>query len=133
MQAIATHCPELIPDYLVDNWRTQIAKIIDDYNQNQIVMEEGTPLLVAISKTQQMIEKLKEIEFKLESVLTPVHKRNLHEELIDLFRAMRHSFQDMLNAIEKNDQKNLQLALNKHQENSIAMQEFTKKYLMSEV
>lgn len=133
MQAVGTQYPELVPEYLVENWRIQIAKIVDDYVQNQIIIEKGESISNAISKTQKMIEKLQEIEFKLESLLIPPHKHNLHKELVGLFQTMRSSFQGMIVSVENNDQTKLQSALVQHEKNNEAIQKFTKKYLMSEV
>ncbi|MCV6638332.1 Swt1 family HEPN domain-containing protein [Candidatus Albibeggiatoa sp. nov. NOAA] len=133
MQAIGTQYPEFVPEYLVENWRIQIAKIVDGYVQNQIIIDKGESISNAIFKTQKMIEKLQEIEFKLESILIPPNKHNLHKELVSLFQTMCSSFQDMIVLVESNDQKKLQSALVQHEKNNEAIQKFTKKYLMSEV
>ncbi|BAP54805.1 hypothetical protein THII_0508 [Thioploca ingrica] len=78
MGNIGTAYPELVPQYLVENWRSGVTNIIEEYKQNQIIINKGESLPNAIMQTQIMVRRLKDIELKLQSIIVPPLKQQLH-------------------------------------------------------
>ncbi len=143
MESIGTTCPELVPQYLVENWRVSIAKVIEEYNQNPVTINKGESFFNAINQAKEMVKQLKDIELRLQSIIIPPSKNELHKELLQIFTDLRNTFEKMLEAIQNNNaieegitredalelENTLDTRLNN---NNNQLKSFLEKYLMSE-
>lgn len=132
MGNIGAAYPELVPQYLVENWRNCVTNLIEEYNQNPVIIDKGESWSYAINQTQTMVKRLRDIEVKLQSIIVPPLKQKLHDELLQIFMDMRNAIERMLKAAQDNDMLELKNALVKFDDNSQQVKSFIAKYLMSE-
>jgi len=131
MGNIGTTYPELVPQYLVENWRSCVTNIIEEYKQNPVIINKGESLPNAIMQTQILVKRLKDIELKLQSIIVPPLKQQLHDELLQIFMDMRNAIERMLKATQDNDMLELENAFIKFNDNNQHVQSFIAQYLMS--
>ncbi len=139
LSKIAELYPKVISTYLIGNWRLKIKTIMNDsykplYKDNEIVNEPNPILKLnkSINSTNHIIEYLDNTLCKLKSVVVPIQKRLLHDELIEIFETYKDlqekklenvtsgEFEDLLNTIKLIEQKETQ------------MNNFANKFLLSE-
>lgn len=87
---IATLYPDIILSYLVDNWKLKLKSIFNYLPSSAYTMDEFSVLddegkrQLIIKDCQHQIDTIKDMIIKLKSVLTPVSKKQKHEEMIIL-------------------------------------------------
>ncbi|MDM8567998.1 Swt1 family HEPN domain-containing protein [Thiotrichales bacterium HSG1] len=132
MSKIANLHPELVSNYLIENWRIQVKNIVNYYVDHKVEIKNGCKLEQAILLINTMIQQLKEVEIKLASVPIPPTKQNLHHELVHLFNTMRTLFEKMVKNAENGDVINVKKNSKSIEENNSKIRKFTEKYIFSE-
>jgi len=124
--SISNIFPEVIPKFLIDNWRIRLKTIVDEYFNASEYIEDGKKysLNEIIPKIKDMVTHLKNAEIKLNSVVVPPGKEELHKELINVFNTMRTSFEDMMKGVQNGDMN----AFEEAHANNITANEMVKKY-----
>jgi hypothetical protein len=79
-----------------------------------------------------MIDRLEDVEHKLDSVIIPPGKEDLHNQLTECFATLRKSFEDMIQGIKVNDMDLFEKANLDNAESRKKIKEFTEKYIISE-
>lgn len=134
MQIISKEYPEATPNYLIENWRIQLSDIVNHHSDvvKNIEIQKGEELSSITPKINKIISTVRDTEIRLDSVIIPPGKKELHVELIGIFKELRESFQNLLSSAIADEMSNFNVA---HEKNILANQnlrEFTKRYLMSE-
>jgi len=132
MSKVANSYPELVSNYLIENWRIQVKDIVNYYVDNKVEIKSGCKLEQAIALTNTMIQQLKDVEIKLASVPIPLAKQSLHHELARLFNTMRILFEKMVTNAENGDVINVEKNSKSIEENNLKIRKFTEKYIFSE-
>jgi hypothetical protein len=132
MSTVANLYPELVSTYIVENWRTQISDIVNDYVDNQVEIKNGYQLQQVIELTNIMIRQLKDVEMKLASIPIPPAKQNLHQELVEIFNLMRILFEDMVKNAEDGDLISLEKTSQDIEQHNVKLRQFTENYMFSE-
>lgn len=139
LEKISIEYENLIPTYLIDNWRLRIKSIMSYkikplYKPEEITEEKD--LIEKLNKitlsTINLINYLEDIIKKLESVIVPVQKKFIHEELIQQFTILNNLQKTKLEQIRNKDFENMESnskAIEKHEND---MKIFSGKFLLSE-
>ena len=139
LEKISTEYENLIPTYLIDNWRLRIKSIMSHklkplYRPEEITEEKY--LIEKLNKialsTKNLINYLEDTIEKLESVIVPVQKKLIHEELVQQFTILYNLQKTKLEQIKNKDFENLESnskAIEKHEND---MKIFSGKFLLSE-
>lgn len=131
--------PNILPLYLIDNWKIQIKEIMLDkleqtYSNDEIQDEKnnGLKLIKSITNLQELVNFIKDKELRLESVVVPVQKKNTHIELIDVLENYRILHEELIacgktGILSEVEGKMREIELYKEKLDS-----FTKKYVLQE-
>lgn len=96
--------PDIIPHFLIDNWKIQIKDIMLSnklemvFSDNEIQSETNNVLKLAktLLNLQKLIIYIKDKELKLKSVVVPVQKLNIHNEMIGIFEKYRTLHEELI-------------------------------------
>ena len=95
--------PDILPHFLIDNWKIQIKEIMLDkiemiYSDNEIQAEtnNGLKLVKTVLNLQKLIDYIKDKEYKLRSIVVPVQKQNTHNELISVLENYRILYEELV-------------------------------------
>lgn len=132
--------PDIIPHFLIDNWKIQIKDImLSDklemvYSDNEIQSEtnNGLKLAKTVLNLQKLINYIKDKELRLKSVVVPVQKLNTHRELIGVLNKYRILHEEL---IECGKTGILEVVQNKQKEIESCkktMDDFVSKFLLHE-
>lgn len=131
--------PNILPLYLIDNWKIQIKDIMLDkpdltYSDNEIQYEKnvGLKLIKSITNLQELVNYIKDKEYRLKSVIIPVQKKNTHNELIDVLKNYRILHEGLIECgktgiLSEVEGKQREIELYKEKLDS-----FTEKYILQE-
>ncbi len=94
---ITSKYPNILPHFLIDNWKIQIKEIMLSnklemvYSDDEIQSEtnNGLKLVKTVLNLQKLIKHINDKELKLKSVVVPVQKLNIHNELIAVLEKYR--------------------------------------------
>lgn len=132
--------PSILPHFLIDNWKIQIKEImLSDklemiYSDDEIHSEtnNGLKLVKTVLNLQKLIKHINDKEIKLKSVVVPVQKLNIHNELIGVLEKYRILHEEL---IECGKTGILEVVQNKQKEIDLCkktMDEFVEKFLLHE-
>ncbi|WP_179468705.1 Swt1 family HEPN domain-containing protein [Chryseobacterium sp. H1D6B] len=126
--------------FLTENWRIKIKKIMIErqyksiYSEHQIVNE--TDLEQKFLKINEnmisLISYLNDTIIKLKSVIVPIYKKNIQQELLFCYEKRKELHQSLLlETLSLNYEKidALSIEINSHEQK---MDEFSKKFILSE-
>ncbi len=89
--------PNILPHFLIDNWKIQIKEIMLSnklemiYSDNEIQAEtnNGLKLVKTVLNLQKLINHINDKELKLKSIVVPIQKLNIHNELTGVLEKYR--------------------------------------------
>jgi len=127
--------PEIVPKFLIDNWRMKLKKIINEHSMkiNKIEVKKEDSLPEISIKIKDMIVQLENINQQIGSILIPPGKKVLHQELINIFEVLKNSFKDLLQSAQDGDMIAFEEAYESNIKANRMVQNYTNKILMSEL
>lgn len=130
---------QILPHYLIDNWKIQIKEIMLDeletpYTEAEISNEEmpHVKLVKSIANIQGIVNHVKDKEHRLMGIVIPVQRKNIHNELIENFKIFRVLHEEL---IECGNTGNLSKIQNKQKEIELhkeKMNSYVEKFLLQE-
>ena len=130
---------EILPSYLIDDWKDNLNKIMFPkpdlpYSDSDIDTEPDSKLKYdkAISNLQYLVDHIADKELKLRSIVVPIQKKKIHQELIDTLNNYRLLHEELIESGKTGDYS---LVHAKQQELDlfrIKIREFTEKYIYEE-
>jgi len=131
---IANKHPALVQSYLIDNWRIQIQKIVENYSNNFPKFEiKKYGFTEIIEDLKHRILQIEDVLIKLESIIIPPGKEIIHSELINIFKNMKEAFANMAQNANDRDFEAFQESAKRHAEINEQIPSFLEKYLKSEL
>lgn len=131
--------PEIIPTYLIDNWKIQLKEIMLPkpdlpYSDSEVLNEtnQQLKLIKSVTNLQGLIKHIKDKEDKIKSVVVPVQRKKTHDELLTILLNYRILHEELLESgktgvlsIVENKQKEID-------EYSKKLHEFSERYVFEE-
>lgn len=135
LSCISIVLPEIVPKFLIDNWRMKLKKIINEHSMkiNKIEVKKEDSLPEISIKIKDMIVQLENINQQIGSILIPPGKKVLHQELINIFEVLKNSFKDLLQSAQEGDMIAFEEAYESNIKANRMVQNYTNKILMSEL
>jgi hypothetical protein len=104
------------------------------YKENELIDEPDPKLklIKSVKSTLHLIEYLENTISRLRAVVTPIQKKNLHNELIDMFEKYKELQEQKLDNVKSgkfDELLNTIRIIEKHEKN---MNNFAEKFLLSE-
>lgn len=126
--------------YLTENWRIKIKKIMiegrytSNYNNLEIINEPDTvkKLSKIIENLTSLISYLDDTIIKLKSIIVPIHKKDIHKELLFCFERYKELQGALLDQTLTLDNDNISLIVNEIRSHEIKMADFSSKILLNE-
>ena len=101
---ITKEYPGIIPHFLIDNWKIQIKEIMfggleTTYSDSKIETESNiqVKLLKSLTNIHELINYLKDKETKLQSIVVPIQKIELHKKLVKTITDYRNLQEELIN------------------------------------
>lgn len=134
MGSIATAIPDVVPNYLVENWHTQLRQVIDDTAEElcEIPNEEKRFPALVVVKFRNNNAVLERAAQRLKSIEPPPSKQKLHEELTDIWEQVLASSLAMEDAASSGNIPALEVAAKNNAEAHNRLHEFKTRFLLSE-
>lgn len=140
LAGITEKYPKILPHFLIDNWKIQIKEImLSDklemiYSDDEIQSETNNRLKLAkaVLNLQKLIKHINDKEIKLKSVVVPVQRLNIHNELISVLKKYRILHEEL---VECGKAGVLEVVQNKQKEIDLykkTIDEFVGKFLLQE-
>ena len=131
--------PEIIPSYLIDNWKIQLKEIMLPkpdlpYSDSEVLNESNQQLklIKSVANLQGLIDYIKNKEERIKSVVVPVQKKKTHEDLLTILSHYRLLHEELLEcgktgvlSVVEDKQKEID-------EYSKKLHEFSEKYVFEE-
>lgn len=132
--------PDILPHFLIDNWKIQIKGIMLSNELNMIYTDDeiqsetnnDLKLVKAVLNLQKLIDYLKDIELKLKSVVVPIQKQNIHNELISVYEKYRTLHEELLECGKTGELKIIQDKQEEIKSHKKTMNDFASKFLLYE-
>ena len=132
--------PDILPHFLIDNWKIQIKEIMLSnklemiYSDNEIQSEtnNGLKLVKTVLNLQKLIKHINDKELKLKSVVVPVQKLNIHNDFIGVLEKYRILHEEL---VECGKTGVLKIVQEKQREIELCkktMDDFVEKFLLHE-
>jgi hypothetical protein len=133
--SIGQEIPGTIPHFLIENWRSELAKIFDDLSKNMVELapEDRKDLKVMMEKSQRYRNLISDLKHKLEGLTIPPNKKKLHSDLLDTVSRSVAALDRMIIASKIIDVKGIENAGKDHERCMEELNDFRKKYLLSEL
>ncbi len=132
--------PNILPLYLIDNWKIQIKEIMLSnklemfYSDEEIQSEINNKLKLAktVLNLQKLINHIKDKALKLKSIVVPIQKQSLHNELISVLEKYQFLHEELIECgkigiLKTVEEKQREIELHKE-----TMDDFIEKFLLSE-
>jgi hypothetical protein len=126
--------------YLTENWRMKIKKILVEreykpiHNEQEVLNEKE--LSIKLQKTKQNIEHLvsylSETIIKLKSISTPVHKKTMQRELVNVHEKFKDLLVELLQTSTRIDEGEIKMTKTKIDEHKKVVDSFVGNFLLSE-
>lgn len=139
LEKISIVYENLIPTYLIDNWRIRIKSIMsykiqplykpEEITEEQDLIEKLTKITLS---TKNLIKYLDDIIQKLQSVIVPVQKKQIHNELIQQFVILKDLQNIKLEQIKNSDFDSIENTAKAIQNHESDMKTFSRNFLLSE-
>ncbi|MCY0977174.1 Swt1 family HEPN domain-containing protein [Chryseobacterium wangxinyae] len=126
--------------YLTENWRIKIKKIMNErryrsiYSELEIIneLDLGKKLLKVTENLTSLISYLDDTIRKLKSITVPVHKKDIHKELLFCFEKQKELQQFLLDQTLIFDNEKINSIVNEINLHKIEMDKFSMKILLNE-
>lgn len=139
LEKISMQYENLVPTYLIDNWRQRIKSIMSNklksiYKAHEINDEQdlNEKLYKIKVSTINLISYIEDTIKKLESVFVPVQKKIIHNELIQQYVILNNLQNSKLEQIKSNNFENIEDTLEAIGNHEDEMKQFSGKFLLSE-
>jgi len=130
---------EIVPTYLVDNWKIQLKEIMLPklnlpYADSELLNENNQQLKLvkSVANLKGLISHINDKEEKLKSVVVPIQKKKTHAELLDILLNFRTLHEELLEcgeigvlSVVEDKQKEIDVYSKK-------LQDFSRKYVFEE-
>jgi hypothetical protein len=134
MNQVAVEVPNVVPQYLVDNWRLQLSKVFEsNIKRHQFVQPKPGDLESAKSSVKGQIGRYADLETQVKSILVPAGKADLHNELVGKIGGVKDSLIAILDAAENDRVGELEQLKKSSDKANAELQKFRETYLMSEL
>ena len=132
---IEQEVPGAVPHFLIENWRSELAKIFDDMSKNivEITEEDKKDLTVVVEKFLKFRDLTSDLNHKLEGLTVPPTKEKLHSDLANIISGSVVALDRMISALKVADVKRVEDAGKDYKKCMDELSEFEKKYLLSEI
>jgi hypothetical protein len=139
LSKISEKYPDILPTHLIDSWKSKIKLIMTNgykplYNSFELIDEPDLKikLLKSINSTKHLIEYIKETISRLQSLVVPIQKNGIHNELVQHFVNYKDLSEKKLKNIADGELQILLETLKEIENYEITMNEFSGKFLLSE-
>jgi len=139
LSKISENYPEILPTYLIDSWKSRIKTIMTIgykplYESSELIDEPNSKikLMKSINSTEHLIEYLKETINRLQSLVVPIQKNKIHNELVEHFINYQKLSENKLKNIANGELRILLETLKEIENYEVKMNEFSEKFLLSE-
>ena len=139
LSKISEKYPEILPTHLIDSWKSKIKLIMSNgykplYDNSELIDEPDSKikLIKSINSTKHLIEYIKETIIRLQSLVVPVQKNAIHNELVQHFDNYKNLSEKKLKNIADGELQVLLETLKEIENYEITMNEFTGNFLLSE-
>lgn len=139
MLKISTQYPQIIPEFLIDNWKMKIKKIMNSGYKPLFVaneLDEETDYQKKLIKSTvsilHLIAGIKKIEDELNTIVVPIQKKEIHKELIETFTNYRLLQEKLIELAKKGLLTELEKTLKEIEHYKTKIDSFTKKFLLTE-
>lgn len=139
LSKISRKYPDILPTYLIDSWKSKIKLIMTNgykplYDSSELIDEPDSKikLLKSINSTKHLIEYIKETIIRLQSLVVPIQKNTIHNELINHLVHYKDLSEKKLKNISDGELQILLETLKEIENYEITMNEFTGDFLLSE-
>jgi len=137
---ISEKYPDILPHFLIDNWKIQIKEIMLSnklemiYSDDEIQSEtnNGLKLVKTVLNLQKLINHIKDKELKLKSVVVPVQKLTMHNEMIGVFEKYRFLHEELVESGKTGVLIQVQKKQNEIEKYKKTIDEFVEKFLLHE-
>ena len=136
LSRISTAYPNIIPTILVDNWKTKLKELFfeefkETHSELEIISESNYD-----KKKDMIVENISDqVNYwntrisQIKSIVVPVQKLQLHEELLDVIEKYRDA---MVNLGQSKTVEEAEMAQKLVNARSLSLRAFTNKYVLSE-
>jgi hypothetical protein len=131
--------PDIIPSYLIDNWKIQLKEIMlpkSDlpYSDTEVLNEKNQQLKLvkSVANLQGLINHIQDKEEKVKSVVVPIQKKKTHEELLNILLNYRTLHEELLECGKTGVLSDVLDKQNDIEEYSKKLHEFSEKYVFEE-
>ena len=140
MSKITKFFPEIVSQYLLDNWKNQIKEIMlfsvsmkNKYTVKEIELEKDPflKLVKNLTSIYEIINYTKDLELRINSLIVPVQKIDIHNELISLLINIRTNHEEVLLLLKSSNLEDITNKFKDIDKHSIKMKLFCEKFFMS--
>ena len=133
--SIEQEVPGTVPQFLIENWRNELAKIFDDLSNNmvKITQEDRKYPRVMMEKFQRFRDLTSDLKQKLGGLTVPPSKEELHSDLVDIVSRSVAALDRMISTSKIIDVKGVENASKDQEKCMEELNEFKEKYLLSEI
>lgn len=136
---ISKHQPNIVPTYLVDNWKSKLKEIMFEqidlpYSDEDIENEIDSDIKIE-KLSSNLTEMAEYVEHKIElikSIVVPVQKIDTHNELIELLSRQSMNHRDFVKFGHERNAEALQIAVEERDIISKKIKDFTENYIVQE-
>lgn len=139
LSKIAEKYPDILPTHLIDSWKSKIKLIMSNgykplYSSSELIDEPNPKikLVRTINSTKHLIEYFEETITRLESLVVPIQKNTIHNELVQNFIQHKALSEKKLKNIADGKLQTLLETLKEIENHESKMNEFTNKFILSE-
>jgi hypothetical protein len=133
---ISNECSGVLPLFLIENWKIQVKEIMQrkflpSKSAEEISTQKDNLLRFeqSLQHTRDLIMFLEDKEISLNSVVTPVQKKIIHNNLTELIKKEKNLHEEMYELGKVGDIKGLDLKEKEIKLHNLKMNEFAKELL----
>ena len=130
---------DILPTHLIDGWKSKIKLIMTNgykplYNNSELTDESDSKikLLKSTNSTKHLIEYVEETISRLQSLVVPIQKNAIHNELVQHFIHYKDLSEKKLKNIADGELQTLLETLKEIENYEITMNQFSGKFILSE-
>lgn len=140
LSATLIDLPDFQSVFLTENWRTKIKKIMNEkqyksiHSEHEIINESDNEIKLAKIKENltSFISYLDDKILKLRSITVPVHKKNIHKELLFCFERSKELQESLLKETLTLNNEKIIFIVNEIKSHEIEMNKFSTNILLNE-
>lgn len=127
--------PDIVPQYIIDNWHQQLFRIINKLYQSIPNLQEAdrynyTKTMLAMEQYEKAVNIA---HSDLANVLIPLNKKDIHERLNKLLNDLKSTLGNMISFGKIGNASNLEMEFAKYQKLMQEVETFERDYLFSEL